>query len=98
MGLAQDFIQYRLARLGGRRGLERSAKPMSATIPIATLLPGMQVYKYKLQRRIGFGSFGEVWRKLVWGSAGAGIHFPPFGAKELERGSRQIVSDNNFQW
>jgi serine/threonine protein kinase len=34
---------------------------MSATVPIATLLPGMQVYKYKLQRRIGFGSFGEVW-------------------------------------
>jgi serine/threonine protein kinase len=34
---------------------------MRATVPIATLLPGMQVYKYKLQRRIGFGSFGEVW-------------------------------------
>lgn len=34
---------------------------MSVTVPIATLLPGMQVYKYKLQRRIGFGSFGEVW-------------------------------------
>lgn len=34
---------------------------MSATVPFATFLPGMQVYKYKLQRRIGFGSFGEVW-------------------------------------
>jgi serine/threonine protein kinase len=34
---------------------------MNATVPIATLLPGTQVYKYKLQRRIGFGSFGEVW-------------------------------------
>lgn len=34
---------------------------MNATVPIVTLLPGMQVYKYKLQRRIGFGSFGEVW-------------------------------------
>ena len=34
---------------------------MSASLPIANLLPGMQVYKYKLQRRIGFGSFGEVW-------------------------------------
>lgn len=34
---------------------------MSATVPLATLLPGMQVYKYKLQQRIGFGSFGEVW-------------------------------------
>ncbi len=34
---------------------------MSTAAPIPTLLPGMQVYKYKLQRRIGFGSFGEVW-------------------------------------
>jgi len=34
---------------------------MIGTVPIATLLPGMQVYKYKLQKRIGFGSFGEVW-------------------------------------
>jgi hypothetical protein len=34
---------------------------MNATVPIAKLLPGMQVYKYKLNRRIGFGSFGEVW-------------------------------------
>jgi serine/threonine protein kinase len=34
---------------------------MSATVPIAALLPGMQVYKYKLKHRIGSGSFGEVW-------------------------------------
>lgn len=33
---------------------------MSIT-PIATLLPGMQVYKYTLKHRIGTGSFGEVW-------------------------------------
>lgn len=34
---------------------------MSTSAPIATLLPGMQVYKYKLKHRIGTGSFGEVW-------------------------------------
>ena len=34
---------------------------MSGALPLATLLPGMQVYKYQLKQRIGFGSFGEVW-------------------------------------
>ncbi|MBX9601407.1 MAG: serine/threonine protein kinase [Bryobacteraceae bacterium] len=34
---------------------------MSTGVPIATLLPGLQVYKYTLKYRIGTGSFGEVW-------------------------------------
>ena len=34
---------------------------MSGVAPIASLLPGMQVYKYSLKHRIGSGSFGEVW-------------------------------------
>lgn len=34
---------------------------MSGAAPIASLLPGMQVYKYSLKHRIGSGSFGEVW-------------------------------------
>lgn len=34
---------------------------MSTTVPIAALLPGMQVYKYALKHRVGSGSFGEVW-------------------------------------
>lgn len=34
---------------------------MSASTPIAQLLPGMQLYKYRLRHRIGGGSFGEVW-------------------------------------
>lgn len=34
---------------------------MSTAAPIATLLPGMQVYKYMLKHRIGTGNFGEVW-------------------------------------
>jgi eukaryotic-like serine/threonine-protein kinase len=34
---------------------------MSLAVPITTLLPGMQVYKYTLKHRIGTGSFGEVW-------------------------------------
>lgn len=34
---------------------------MSTAVPIATLLPGMQVYKYSLKHRIGTGNFGDVW-------------------------------------
>lgn len=34
---------------------------MSTGVPIATLLPGLQVYKYTLKYRIGSGSFGDVW-------------------------------------
>lgn len=34
---------------------------MSHTAPFANLLPGTQLYKYKLRHRIGGGSFGEVW-------------------------------------
>ena len=40
---------------------EWSAIDMSTGVPIATLLPGLQVYKYTLRYRIGTGSFGEVW-------------------------------------
>jgi serine/threonine protein kinase len=34
---------------------------MTTGVPPATLLRGMQVYKYTLKDRIGAGSFGEVW-------------------------------------
>lgn len=34
---------------------------MSQSVPTAQLLPGMQLYKYKLSHRIGGGSFGDVW-------------------------------------
>lgn len=34
---------------------------MSTSVPVAPLMPGMQVYKYNLKHRVGSGSFGEVW-------------------------------------
>lgn len=34
---------------------------MSNTGSTSALLPGLQVYKYKMKHRIGSGSFGEVW-------------------------------------
>lgn len=34
---------------------------MPPASPIAQLLPGTQLYKYRLRHRIGGGSFGEVW-------------------------------------
>lgn len=34
---------------------------MSSTSHTSRLLPGQRLYKYELRRRIGVGSFGEVW-------------------------------------
>ena len=42
--------------------------------------------------------FGEIAGKLVCCSPCAGIDFPPLRSQQVQRGSRKIVCDDDFQW